>query len=122
MRKRCFILLLGGLIMTPTTMLASIDDGDNPDDYPGVWRSPAKHSHVYISYDEVSGIASVNFTSTINIAEIVVYLNGTEIDNLVVEAVEGTQIPLYLPVYGCGEINIQVKSGSILLASRSINL
>lgn len=121
MKKILFMSLLGGMMVMPTKILACPDDGDNNDRDPEVWRCPAKH-YCTIYYDEVSGIASVNFTSTINIAEIVVYLNGTEIDNLVVEAVEGMQIPLYLPVYGCGEINIQVKSGSTLLASRSIYL
>ena len=117
MKKNFLIILLGGLMMMPAKLLACPDDGDESDDKPDVWRGPVKYPHAYISYNEESGLAFVHFLSAVNDATIVVYLNGIEIDGQLVEAVEGMQIPLYLPVYGCGEFTIQVKSGSILLTT-----
>lgn len=120
MKKNILMLLLGGMMMMPTIVMACPDGGD--DDYPDVWRSPTKPYHAYINYDEVSGVATVNFLSTVNDVVIIVYLNGIEVDNHVLDAEEGTQIPIYLPTYGCGNFTVQVKSGSILLATYSITL
>lgn len=116
MKKNFLMLLLGGMMMMPTIVMACPDGGDD-DEYPDVWRSPTKPYHAYINYDEVSGVATVNFLSTVNDVVIIVYLNGTEIDSLMLDAEEGMQIPIYLPVYGSGEFTIQVKSGSTLIAT-----
>ena len=114
--------LLGGMMTMPTMAQTCPDNDDDTGDYPGVWRSPARLPRAYINYDEASGFACVHFLSTVNNAEIIVYLNGIEIDSQLVEAVGGMQIPLYLPAYGCGEFTIQVKSGSTLIATYYITL
>lgn len=116
MKKNFMIFLLGGMMMMPTMAQTCPDDGDN-DREPGVWRSPAKRPHAYINYDEANGVACVNFLSAINNAEIIVYLNGIEVDSQMLDAEEGTLIPIYLPTYGSGEFTIQVKSGSTLIAT-----
>jgi hypothetical protein len=122
MKKKILMLLFGGLVMMPTTMLAQTDGDDDDNDKPGVWRSPARLPRAYINYDEASGFACVHFLSTVNNTVIIIYLNGIEIDCQLVEAVEGMQIPLYLPAYGCGEFTIKVKSGSTLIATNYITL
>ena len=101
----------------PTTLFAQTDDDNGDNDKPGVWRSPARLSRAYINYDEANGVACVNFLSAINNAEIIVYLNGIEVDSQMLDAVKGAQIPIYLPTYGSGEFTIQVKSGSTLIAT-----
>ncbi len=116
MKKNYLMLLLGGMVMMPTMAQACPDDGDN-DREPGVWRGPAKNPYAYINYDEVSGVACVYFLSAVCDAEIIVYLNGVEIDNQMINAEEGLQVPIYLPIYGSGEFTIQVKSGSTLIAT-----
>ncbi len=115
MKKKFLVFLLGGMMM-PTMAQACPDDGDN-DREPGVWRGPAKRPHAYINYNEANGVACVYFLSAVNDAEVIVYLNGAEINNQMIDAEEGSQIPIYLPTYGSGEFTIQVKSGSTLLAT-----
>lgn len=122
MKKKILMLLFGGLVMMPTTMLAQTDGDDDDNDKPGVWRSPARLPRAYINYDEASGFACVHFLSEINNVEVSVCLNGTEVDTQVVDALKVTQIPIYLPTYGCGSFTVQVKSGSTLLAIYRITL
>lgn len=117
MKKNFLMLLLGGMMMQPTTMLAQTNGDDGNDGEPGVWRSPAKRPHAYINYNEANGVACVYFLSAVNDAEVIVYLNGAEINNQMIDAEEGSQIPIYLPTYGSGEFTIQVKSGSALVAT-----
>lgn len=115
MKKNFLMLLLGGAMLMPTTMMAQPDDGDNQE--PGVWRGPAKNPHAYINYNEANGVACVYFLSAVSDAEIIVYLNGIKIDNQMINAEEGLQVPIYLPIYGSGEFTIQVKSGSTLITT-----
>ena len=119
MRKNIMMLMLGGLLMMSTTMLAypNVDDGNDRE--PEVWRSPTKRPNAYIDYDDANGVATVNFLSAITNAEIIVYLNGIEVENQIVEAVKGIQVPLYLLVYGGGAFTIQVKNGSTLITTYS---
>lgn len=122
MKKSFMMFLLGGIMTMPTMAQTCPDNDDDTGDYPGVWRSPARLPRAYINYDEASGFACVHFLSVVNNVEISVYLNGTEVDTQVVDAVKGTQIPIYLPTYGCGSFTVQVKSGSTLLAIYRITL
>lgn len=122
MKKKFWVFLLGGMMTMTTPVLACIGDDDEPDDNPEKWRSPANHPRAYINYDEASDAACVHFLSIVNNAEIIVYQDGTEVDIQVVDAVKGTQVPLYLPTYGNGDFNIQVKSSSTLIAIYYITL
>ena len=121
MKKNFLMLLLGGAMLMPTTVIAQ-PSGNNDEPKPDVRRSPAKRPHAYINYDENSGVANITFLTTIADAEIVVWQNGEQASSQSLVAAEGTQIPLYLPAYGTGEFTIQVKSGSTLLATCSITL
>ena len=112
MRKNFLMLLLGGAMLMPMTVLAQPDNNKEP----GQHRSPFHTPYAYISYDENSGMVNVTFLTTIADAEIVVLQNGEQVSSQSLVAVEGTQIPLYLLVYGSGEFTIQVKSGSTLIA------
>ncbi len=115
MKKNFLMLLLGGAMLMPTTVIAQ-PSGNNDEPKPDVRRSPAKRPHAYINYDENSGVANITFLTTIADAEIVVWQNGEQASSQSLVAAEGTQIPLYLPAYGTGEFTIQVKSGSTLIA------
>lgn len=122
MKKSFMMFLLGGIMTMPTIAQTCPDNDDDTGDYPGVWRSPARLPRAYINYDEASGFACVHFLSVVNNVEISVYLNGTEVDTQVVDAEKGTQALFYLPVYGTGEFLIQVKRGSMLIATYSTTL
>lgn len=114
MKKNFLMLLLGGAMLMPTTMMAQPDPDDQD---PGQHRSPAHNSFVYIAYDDNSSMVNVVILTAVPDVEIIIYLNGTEVDGLMLDAEEGTQIPIYLPTYGSGEFTIQVRSGSTLLAT-----
>ena len=122
MRKRFLMLLLGGMVMMPNTIMGCPDDGDDTGEYPDKWRSPANTSNVYISYDGTTCIANVYFISAVSDAEVLIYQNGVLVDNWAVNATAGMQLPIYLPAYGCGEFTIQAKSGATLLASLTLML
>lgn len=115
------MLLLGGMAMMPTYMLAQPDcndDGHSPD-YP---RCPIHNPSAYIIYNECNGIALVSFNSSIDGAEILVYQDGIEVDYYLLDAISGMQVPVPLTAYGSGEFVIQVKSGSTLLAILNVTL
>lgn len=113
MKKNFLMLLLVGAMLMPTPVMAQ---PSNNDEEPGMHRSPFHTPYAYITYDENSGVANITFLTTIAKAEIVVLQNGEQVSSQSLVATEGTQIPLYLPVYGSGEFIIQVKSGSTLIA------
>ena len=113
MKKNFLMLLLGGAMLMPMTVLAQ---PSNSDDEPGQHRSPFHNPYAYITYDENSGVANITFLTTIADAEIVVWQNGEHVNSQSLVATEGTQIPIYLPIYGSGEFTIQVKSGLTLAA------
>lgn len=107
--------------MMPAYMLAQPDgndDGHSPD-YP---RCPIHNPYAYIIYNECNGIALVTFNYAIDGAEILVYQNGIEADDYLLDAIAGTQVPISLSAYGSGEFVIQVKSGSTLLATFNVIL
>lgn len=83
-KKILLMLLLGGMTLMPTSMMAKSDYG---------WDDNA---------------------------EILVNLNGEEVDYQVIDATTGMQIPISLPIYGSGEFTIQVKSGTTLLSIENI--
>ena len=119
-KKNLLMILLGGMVMMPMSMMAQSNDGDkeNPDKH----RGPAQNPHAYITYDETTGMAYVCFVSAVNDAEVIVYRDGEVVDSLVIDAVAGTQIPIDLSAYGTGEFTIQVRSDSTLLATYSVTL
>ena len=118
MKKNFLMLLLGGAMLMPTTMMAQSGGPFSGDDEtPGQHRGPAHNSFVYIAYDDNSSLVNVVFLTAIPDVEIIINQNGIEVDGLMLDAEEGMQIPIYLPVYGSGEFTIQVKSGSTLIAT-----
>ena len=121
MKKNFLMLLLGGAMLMPTTVIAQ-PSGYEDEPKPNVPRSPAHNQYVYITYDENNGMANITFLTTIADAEIVVLQNDEQVDCQSLNADKGTQVPIYLPTYGCGEFIIQVKSGSILVATYSTTL
>lgn len=121
MKRNLLMLLLGGMVMLPSGALAQSGSDDNNQNFDN-HRSPAHNPHVLISYDESIETALVTFNSAVDNAEILVYQNGVEVDYQLLDAAAGTQIPLDLSAYGTGEITIQVKRYSTLLATYSITL
>lgn len=118
------MLLFGGVMMVPTVSMAYPDgDGTGGDDeHLDVHRSPAQNPNAFITYNESNGAALVTFNSAVENAEILVYQNGVEVDYQVIDATPGMQVPISLLAYGNGEFTIQVKSGTTLLATCSINM
>lgn len=119
MKKNCLMLLLGGAMLMPTTMMAQPEPKDQD---PGQHRSPAHSSYVYIAYDGNNCFVNVEFLTAIPDVEIIIYQNRIEVDSLILDAEEGSQIPLYMSVYGSGEFTIHVKSGSTLIATYNTTL
>lgn len=113
------MLLLGGSMLMPTTVLAQPNSSD---DEPGQHRCLAHNSFVHIAYDDNSSMVNVIFLTAIPDVEIIINQNGIEVDCLTIDAEEVTQIPIFLPIYGGGELTIQVKRGSTLLAIYDITL
>jgi hypothetical protein len=91
------------------------NDPDNP-------FSPPNNPCVYISTNQNSSFAVVCFVSSMEDAEIEVYLDGAEVDSLTITATAGTQIPLSLSAYGTGELTIYVRRGTTLLAYYSTSI
>ena len=116
------MLLLGGMTLMPTSMMAKSDYGWDDNAEPVIWRTPAHNPYVYITYDESNGTVLVTFNSAVDNAEILVNLNGEEADYQVIDATAGMQVPITLSTYGSGEFVIQVKSGSTLLATFNVTL
>lgn len=116
------MLLLGGMALMPTSMMAKFDCGWDDNAEPVIWRTPAHSPYAYITYDESNGSILVSFNSAIDEAEILVYQNGMEVDYQVIDATAGMQVPITLSTYGSGEFVIQVKSGSTLLATFNVTL
>lgn len=117
------MLLLGGAMLMPTTVMAqSAGGGPEDDPMPEKHRSPAQNSYAYITYNGTTGIATVNFRTGVSDAEVIILQDGVEIDDLMVDATEGSQLTVCLPAYGSGEFTVQAKSGSTLLATYSITL
>ena len=116
------MLLLGGMALMPTSMMAKFDCGWDDNAEPVIWRTPAHNPYVYITYDESNGTVLVTFNSAVDNAEILVNLNGEEVDYQVIDATAGMQVPITLSTYGSGEFVIQVKSGSTLLATFNVTL
>lgn len=112
------MLMLGGMVMMPATMVA--DDGGYDDTNQEIHRSPVHNPYVYINCDESNGTALVSFNSAVDNAEILVYQNGVEVDYQTFDATVGTLFPIYLLDYGSGEFIIQVKRGTMLLATCTI--
>lgn len=121
MKKNFLMLLLGGAMLMPTTVIAQ-PSGYEDEPKPNVPRSPARNQYAYITYDENSGMANITFLTTITNAEIIVLLDGVQIDCQSLDVNKGTQIPIYLSTYGSGELTIQVRRGSTLLAIYDITL
>jgi hypothetical protein len=119
-KKILLMLLLGGMTLMPTGMMAKSDYGWDDNAEPVIWRTPAHNPYVYITYDESNGTVLVTFNSAVDNAEILVNLNGEEVDYQVIDATTGMQIPISLPIYGSGEFTIQVKSGTTLLSIENI--
>lgn len=119
--KNLIPLTLCGVMMMPTTMMA-LPDNDNNDYLPGQHRSPTHLTYASITYNESANIAMVCFKVNVADAEIIIYQNGTEVDYQEIDATTGTQVPVNLSAYGCGEFSIQVKSGSTLLATFDVTL
>lgn len=119
-KKNLLMLLLGGMVMMPMSMMAQSNDGDkeNPDKH----RGPAQNPHAFITYDETTGMAYACFVSAVDDAEVIVYHDGVVADCQIIDAAAGTQIPIDLSVYGTGEFTIQVRRYSTLLATYSITL
>lgn len=118
MKKNFLMLLLGGAMLMPTTMMAQSGGpfcGD--DEKPGQHRSPAHNQYAYITYDENSGVASITFLTACSNAEIILLQDGIQVDCLSLDVDKGTLIPIYLSTYGSGEFTIQVESGSTLVAT-----
>lgn len=118
MKKNFLMLLLGGAMLMPTTMMAQSGGpfcGD--DEKPGQHRSPAHNQHAYITYDENSGVANITFLTACSNAEIILLQDGIQVDCQSLDVDKGAQVPIYLPTYGSGEFIIQVKSGSTLVAT-----
>ena len=107
-------------MMVPTTIAADNDGYDDTNQE--IHRGPAHNPYAYITYNQGNGTALLTFNFTIDDAEILVYQNGTEVDYQEIDATTGTQVPVYLSAYGCGEFSIQVKSGSTLLATFDVTL
>lgn len=121
MKKRnLLVLLLGGMMMVPTTIAADNDGYDDCNQE--IHRSPEHNPYVYITYHESNGTVLVTFNSAIDNAEILVYQNGVEVDYQVINATAGMQVPITLSAYGTGEFTIQVRSDSTLLATYSVTL
>lgn len=118
------MLLYGGMMMVPTGGMAYPDgDGTGGDDeHLDVHRSPTHYPYAFITYDENIGNALVTFNTAVDNAEILVYQNGVEIDYQLLNAIAGTELPIYLSAYGGGEFTIQVKSGTTLLATYGITI
>ena len=106
----------------PTSKMAKFDCGWDDNAEPVIWRTPAHNPYVYITYDESNGTVLVTFNSAVDNAEILVNLNGEEVDYQVIDATAGMQVPITLSTYGSGEFVIQVKSGSTLLATFNVTL
>lgn len=121
MKKRnLLVLLLGGMMMVPTTIAADNDGYDDCNQE--IHRSPEHNPYVYITYHESNGTVLVTFNSAVDNAEILVNLNGEEVDYQVIDATAGMQVPITLSAYGSGEFVIQVKSGSTLLATLNVTM
>lgn len=123
-KRNLLMLLLGGVMMVPTVSMAYPDgDGTGGDDeHLDVHRSPEHNPYVYITYHESNGTVLVTFNSAVDNAEILVNLNGEEVDYQVIDATAGMQVPITLSAYGSGEFVIQVKSGSTLLATLNVTM
>lgn len=80
MKKNCLMLLLGGAMLMPTTMMAQPEPKDQD---PGQHRSPAHSSYVYIAYDGNNCFVNVEFLTAIPDVEIIIYQNRIEVDNRV---------------------------------------
>lgn len=116
MKKNFLMLLLGGAMLMPTTMMAQ-PSGYEDEPKPNVPRSPARNQYAYITYDENSGVASITFLTACSNAEIILLQDGIQVDCQSLDVDKGTQIPIYMSTYGSGEFIIQVKSGSTLVAT-----
>lgn len=116
MKKNYLMLLLGGVLLMPTTVIAQ-PSGYEDEPKPNVPRSPARNQYAYITYDENSGIANITFLTASSNVEIIVFLDGMQVDSQSLDVDKGTLVPIYLPTYGTGEFTIQVKIGSTLVAT-----
>ena len=115
--KKLMLLLLMGTLLVGTSMAGPADGGGNDNDpVPPIRRTPTQSPHVYINYDESTGIATVRFNTTILDAAVVILKDGVEVDSMSETAVEGMQLSFYLPAYVDGEFAIQVTSGDTLIA------
>lgn len=117
MKKKLLTILLGGMMLNPTIAVAQNDGGSvgngNDPDYPS---GITNNLRAYITTNQSMSFAIVCFVSSVENAEILVCLDGTEVDRLTVTATAGTRVPLYLPAYGTGELTIYVRRGTTLLA------
>lgn len=113
MKKNFLMLLLGGAMLMPTTVMAQPDN----DKMPGQHRSPTHNQYAYITYDENSGVANITFLTACSNAEIILLQDGMQVDCQSLDVDKGTLIPIYLSTYGSGEFTIQVESGSTLVAT-----
>ena len=86
--------------------------GNNPDNP----NSPPNNPCVYITSNQSCSFVTVYFVSSVEGAEIIVCLDGDEVDSLIVTAAAGTRVPFYLPAYGTGALAIYVRRGTTLLA------
>lgn len=123
MKKELLIFLLGSVMLAPACTYAQTNEGGygngNDPDNP---FSPPNNPCVYISSNQNSSFATVCFVSLVEEAEIEVYLDGAKVDSLAITPTAGTRVPLYLPVYGTGELTIYVRRGTTLLAYYSTNI
>lgn len=123
MKKKFMTILIGSMILLPTSVAAQTNGGGpGIGNYPDIPRIPARSPSAYIAYNDGLNIATVCFRTTVEGAEIVLYKNGVGVESISGNAEAGTQIPLYLPAYGSGEFTIYVKRGTTLLAVYNITL
>ena len=117
MKNKLLMIMMGGMMLMPACLYAQtngggVGNGNDPDNP----FSPPNNPCVYINSNQSSSFATVCFVSSVEEAEIEVYLDGIEVDSLTITATAGTRVPLYLPAYGIGELAIYVRRGTTLLA------
>ena len=123
MKKKILMILLGSMMMIPVCVKAQENGGGyGGDEGKDTHRSPTVKPKVYIAYGNSSITAYVCFLSNVDNAEISVCIDGEEVDRLKISAETGAQIPLYLPIYGTGELTIYVRRGTTLLAYYSTSI
>lgn len=123
MKKKLLMILMSGMMLAPTCTYAQTNGGGygngNDPDNP---FSPPNNPCVYISSNQNSSFATVCFVSSVEEAEIEIYLDGAKVDSLAITPTAGTRVPLYLPEYGTGELTIYVRRGTSLLAYYSTSI